>query len=50
MGFKHGYQHEFVDDKKVPMANLFVTMLQAMNVPAERFADSTGTLSQLLKA
>lgn len=48
MGFKHGSLHEFVGDKKVPMANLFVTMLNAMDVPVERFADSTGTLSQLL--
>jgi hypothetical protein len=50
MGFKHGYQHEFVGDKKVPLSNLFVTMLQAMDIPAEKFADSTGTLNQLLRA
>ncbi len=50
MGFKHGYLHEFVDKKKVPLANLFVTMLQAMDIPAEKFADSTGTLNQLLRS
>lgn len=49
MGFKHGQLHEFVDNKKVPLANLFVTLLQALNVPAEKFADSTGTLNQLLR-
>ncbi|MCS5675101.1 MAG: DUF1552 domain-containing protein, partial [Acidimicrobiales bacterium] len=49
MGFKHGYQHEFAGDKKVPLSNLFVTMLQAMDIPAEKFADSTGTLNQLLR-
>ena len=48
MGFEHGHLREFVGDKKVPMANLFVTMLQAMDVPAEKFADSTGNLNQLL--
>ncbi len=48
LGFKHGFLHEFVDDKKVPLANLFVTMLNAVDVPVERFADSTGNLSQLM--
>jgi len=50
MGFKHGHLHEFVGDKKVPLANLFVTMLHAMDIPAEKFADSTGNMSQLLRA
>ncbi|MEO0477254.1 MAG: DUF1552 domain-containing protein [Planctomycetota bacterium] len=48
MGFKHGALHEWVGDKKVPMANLFVTMLQAMDIPVTKFADSTGTLKELL--
>jgi hypothetical protein len=50
MGFKHGNLHEFVDGKKVPLSNLFVTMLQAMEVPTGKFADSTGTLNQLLRS
>ena len=50
MGFQHGCQHEFVDDRKVPLTNLFVTMLQAMGIPADKFADSTGTINQLLGA
>lgn len=50
MGFKHGSLHEFVGDKKVPMANLFVTMLNALDVPVEAFADSTGSLTELLRA
>lgn len=49
MGFKHGYQHEFVGEKKVPLANFFVTLLQAMDIPADKFADSSGTLNQLLR-
>lgn len=48
LGFKHGYLHEFVDSKKVPLANLFVTMLNVMDVPVEKFADSTGNLNQLI--
>lgn len=50
MGFKHGQLREFVGNKKVPMANLFVTMLHAMDIPVESFADSTGNLDQLLRA
>ena len=34
----------------MPLTNLFVTLLQAMDIPAEKFADSTGTLNQLLRA
>ena len=49
MGLKHGQLLEFVGDKKVPMANLFVTMLHAMNIPADKFADSSGNLDQLLR-
>jgi hypothetical protein len=49
MGFRHGHLHEFVGDKKVPLANLFVTMLQAMGIQEDRFADSTGSLNQLLR-
>ncbi len=50
MGFRHGRLHEFVGNKKVPLTNLFVTMLQAMGIREESFADSTGTLNQLLMA
>lgn len=49
LGFKHGSLHEFVGDKKVPLANLFVTMLNALDVPVDKFADSTGNMSQLLR-
>ena len=49
LGFNHGQLHEFIGDKKVPLANLFVSMLNAVDVPIERFADSTGNMSQLMK-
>ncbi len=47
LGFKHGQLHQFLEDKKVPLANLFVSMLQAVDVPVETFADSTGEMSEL---
>ncbi len=49
LGFRHGELHEFIGDKKVPLANLFVTMLNAVDVPVKKFADSTGNMSQLMK-
>ena len=47
LGFRHGNLHSFEGEKKVPLANLFVSMLNALDVPVERFADSTGTMSEL---
>jgi hypothetical protein len=47
LGMKHGHLHDFTGTKKVPMTNLFVSMLNAVDVPVEKFADSTGPMSQL---
>jgi hypothetical protein len=47
LGFKHGKLHAFEGKKKVPLANLFVTMLNALDVPTEKFADSTGAMTDL---
>ncbi len=33
-----------------PLANLYVSMLDAFGTPVERFADSTGPLAGLLKS
>ena len=49
LGLKHGSLHEFVGDAKVPLANLFVSMLNAVDVPVASFADSTGPLPQVLQ-
>ncbi len=49
LGFKHGRLHAFEGKKKVPLANLFVTMLNALDVPAEKFADSTGAMTDLTR-
>ena len=43
MGLKHGGYHVF-EEKDTPMSNLFVSMLNAANVPTESFSDSTGKL------
>ena len=48
LGLRHGELHSFQGQKKVPLANLFVTMLNSVDVPVEKFADSTGSLSELL--
>ncbi len=48
LGLKHGKLHSFEGNKKVPLANLFVSMLNAVDVPVEKFADSTGSMSEIL--
>ena len=48
LGLKHGHLHSFEVTKKVPLANLFVSMLNAVDVPVEAFADSTGIMSEAL--
>lgn len=45
LGVKHNQFLRF--DDKTPMSNLFVTMLQALNVETDRFVDSTGPLDGL---
>ena len=46
LGLHHGRYLKFA--KEVPMSNLLVTMLNQIGVPNDSFADSTGTLSELL--
>jgi Protein of unknown function (DUF1552) len=48
LGFKHGNLHNFEGTRKKPLANLFVSMLNAVDVPVEKFADSTGELTEIL--
>ena len=47
LGIKHGHLHTFEGGRKVPLTNLFVSMLNAIDIPVEKFADSTGTMSEL---
>ena len=48
MGVRHGQYRRFGD--AVPLANLFVSMLSALDVPARSFADSTGRLDQIFSS
>ncbi|MEM7231399.1 MAG: DUF1552 domain-containing protein [Planctomycetota bacterium] len=47
LGLKHGHLHSFAGAKKVPLANLFVSMLHAVDVKVDRFADSTGAMAEV---
>jgi hypothetical protein len=46
LGLQHGRHLKFGEE--VPMSNLLVTLLNQIGVPAESFADSTGSMSELL--
>ena len=49
-GFQHGQHLAFDEDKHPPLCNLFVSMLQRMDIEADRFGSSTGTLTGLENA
>ena len=46
-GFKHGQHLAFDENKNPPLSNLFVSMLQRMDIEADEFGSSTGTLTGL---
>ncbi len=46
LGLKHGSFLRFGEE--IPLANLFVTILNRLDVPAESFVDSTGELNEIL--
>ena len=46
-GFKHGSHLGFDKEKNMPLANLYVSMLQRLGVESDKFATSTGTLTGL---
>lgn len=48
LGFKHGKLHTYGESNKVPLGNLFVSMLNAVGAPTESFADSTGELTEIM--
>jgi hypothetical protein len=47
-GFAHGRHLAFDRDSNYPLPNLFVTMLQQLGLEIDRFASSTGTMSELV--
>lgn len=46
-GFRHGSHLAFDTSNNYPLPNLFVSMLQRMGLPVDRFATSTGTMRGL---
>ena len=46
-GFKHGQHLAFAPESAPPLCNLFVSMLQRLGLPVDRFGSSTGTLPGL---
>jgi hypothetical protein len=46
-GFKHGQHLAFDTQRNAPLPNLYVSMLQRLNIESDKFASSTGTLSGL---
>jgi len=51
-GFRHGEHKQFPEEtrKRVPLCNLFLSMLQQFGVETDSFSTSTGTLSGLEQA
>ena len=49
LGLAHGKLHEFVGAKKMPLSNLFVSMLNSVDVSVDSFADSTGAMTEILR-
>jgi len=47
LGLKHGAVHDF-GKKAPPLSNLYLTLLNALNVPATQFSDSSGTISEIM--
>jgi hypothetical protein len=46
-GFKHGQHLAFDPQNPPPLCNLFVSMLQRLDLPIDKFSSSTGTLTGL---
>ena len=47
LGLKQGAFHDF-GKKAPPLSNLYLTLTNALDVPAKQFSDSTGTFSQIM--
>ena len=47
---KHGQHLAFDRTNNYPLPNLFVSIMQSMNLPVDKFATSTGTMQGLLPA
>ncbi|MEK6239666.1 MAG: DUF1552 domain-containing protein, partial [Planctomycetales bacterium] len=48
LGLKHGKFH-MLDQAKQQLSNLYVTLLNALDAPTEKFSDSTGSLAEIVR-
>jgi hypothetical protein len=48
LGLKHGQFRKF-DENKTRLSNLFVSMMNALDVPTKKFGDSTGELNEIFE-
>ena len=46
-GFRHGQHLHFDQDNSPPLCNLYVSMLQRLEIELDKFSSSTGTLTAL---
>lgn len=47
IGLKQGALHDF-GQKAPPLSNLYLTLLNALDIPAKQFSDSNGTMTEIL--
>jgi hypothetical protein len=47
LGLKHGALHDF-GKKAPPLSNLYLTLTNALDVPAKQFSDSSGTIPEIM--
>jgi len=47
LGLKQGAYHDFGENAQ-PLSNLYLTLLNALDVPTKQFSDSTGTTSEIV--
>ena len=47
LGLKHGTFHK-LGDTKPPLSNMYLTLLNALGVPAKQFSDSSGTIREIM--
>ena len=46
-GLQHGALHDF-GKKAPPLSNLYLTLTNALDVPAKQFSDSSGTIPEIM--
>jgi len=47
LGLRHGTVHDFGKNTP-PLSNLYLTLLNALNLPTTQFSDNSGTISEIM--